>query len=198
MKTVRSVLVLAVAALSVGGASTLIAQQPAAGGQAQRAPAPRVSPPAVSGMVVEGNRVTVYYAKVGVKDPKTKEDRKIWGGLVPFGKVWRLGANEATLLTTEKPITIGSVEVPAGAHSLYMWPNEDGSAKLIINKQVGQWGATYNESMDLGRVDLTKAAQATPNDALTITVGRGEGGAGGVIKIAFADAEYSVPFTVKK
>ena len=53
--------------------------------------------------------------------------RKIWGGLVPYGKVWRMGANEATILKTTKAIEIGGKEIPAGSYSLYMWPEENGS-----------------------------------------------------------------------
>ena len=57
-----------------------------------------------------------------------------------------MGADESTLLITEKPLTLGGTSVPAGAYSLYMLPNEDGSAKLIINKRLGQWGTQYDES----------------------------------------------------
>ena len=60
--------------------------------------------------------------------------RQIWGGLVPNGKVWRTGSDEATLLITQKPIVINGTTVPAGAYTLFTMPNEDGSAKLIINK----------------------------------------------------------------
>src|SRR5690242_794256 len=100
----------------------------------------RVSPHETVSAVIDGTRVTVTYGRPYTKDPKTGEARKIWGGLVPFGKVWRTGADEATTLIAQKPITIGGTAVPAGAYTLFTLPAEDGSAKLIVNKQVGQWG----------------------------------------------------------
>src|SRR5271156_6227143 len=91
----------------------------------------RVSPHETTGAVVDGNRVTVVYGRPYTKDPKSGEIRKIWGGLVPYGSVWRTGADEATLLITQKPILIGGTTVPAGAYTLFTLPNEDGTAKLI-------------------------------------------------------------------
>src|ERR1700710_714849 len=87
----------------------------------------RVSPHETVGSVIDGNRVTIVYGRPFTKDPKTGADRKIWGGLVPFGKVWRTGADEATLLITQQPIVMGGATIPAGAYSLWMLPNEDGS-----------------------------------------------------------------------
>src|SRR5438132_14140300 len=95
----------------------------------------RVSPHDTISSVIDGNRVTIVYGRPYTKDPKTGAPRKIWGGLVPFGKVWRTGADEATLLITQQPITMGDTTIPAGAYTLYTLPNEDGSAKLIVNKQ---------------------------------------------------------------
>ena len=100
----------------------------------------RVSPHETIGAVIDGNRVTVVYGRPYTKKPGTSENRKIWGGLVPYGKVWRTGADEASLLITQKPIIFGDTTVPAGAYSLWTLPNENGTAKLFINKQIGQWG----------------------------------------------------------
>src|SRR3954453_3927628 len=100
----------------------------------------RVSPHETVGAVIDGDRVTVVYGRPYTKDPKSGEARKIWGGLVPFGKVWRTGADEATLLITQQDIQLGDATIPAGAYTLWTLPNQDGSAKLIVNKQVGQWG----------------------------------------------------------
>ena len=61
------------------------------------------------------------------QDAKTGEARKIWGGLVPFGQVWRLGANEATLIVTQQPLDFGGVTIPAGASTLFFLPMEDGT-----------------------------------------------------------------------
>src|SRR5277367_3231954 len=117
----------------------------------------RISPHETIGTVIDGNRVTIVYGRPYTKDPRTGEPRKIWGDLVPYGKIWRTGADEATLLITQKPIVMGETTIPAGAFTLWTLPNEDGSAKLIVNKQIGQWGVdprepsnAYDEKQDLG------------------------------------------------
>ena len=157
----------------------------------------RVSPHETVSAVIDGGRVTLVYGRPYTKDPKSGEARKIWGGLVPYGKVWRTGADEATLLVTQKSIEIGGTTVPAGAYTLFTLPTEDGSAKLIINKQVGQWGVgpgAYDEKQDLARVDLKKDALEKPVDQFTMSVGKNPAG-GGLIKLMWEDTQYSVAFT---
>src|SRR5437588_10473542 len=100
----------------------------------------RVSPHETVTADIDGNTVTIVYGRPYSKDPKSGATRKIWGGVVPYGKVWRTGADEATLLTTTQPLDIGGTSVPAGTYSLYTQPEESGTAKLIVNKQTGQWG----------------------------------------------------------
>lgn len=157
----------------------------------------RVSPPDIAGTVVDGNRVTVYYSRPFTKDPKTGAARKIWGGLIPYGKVWRAGANEATLLVTQGPIDVAGTTIPGGAFTLFVLPTEDGKAQLIVNKQIGQWGLTYDEKQDVGRVAMTKEELKQPVDQFTMAVQRNPAG-GGVIKLMWESTQYSVPFTVKK
>jgi hypothetical protein len=157
----------------------------------------RVSPHETVSAVIDGNRITVVYGRPYTKDPKSGEARKIWGGLVPHGKVWRTGADEATTLTTQKPIVFGDTTIPAGAYTLYTLPQEDGSAKLIINKQLGQWGTQYDEKQDLARIDLKKDALEKPLDQLAIAVAKNPSG-GGVLKIMWEDTQYSASFTVQK
>jgi Protein of unknown function (DUF2911) len=159
-----------------------------------------VSPHETISQVFDGarnNRVTIVYGRPYSKDPKSGEVRKIWGGLVPYGKVWRTGSDEATLLITQKPIVIGETTIPAGAYTLFTLPQEDGTAKLIINKQVGQWGLSYDEKQDLARVDLKKDAVETPVDQFTMAVGKNPSG-GGVLKMMWENIQYSVAFTVQK
>ncbi len=160
----------------------------------------RVSPHETTGAVIDGNRITVVYGRPYSKDPHTGEVRKIWGGLVPYGKVWRTGADEATLLVLQKPVAIGETTIPAGAYTLWTLPNEDGTAKLIVNKQVGQWGVgrgSYDEQQDLARVDLKKEATDATADQFTIAVAKNAAG-GGVIKLSWENTQYSVAFTVPK
>lgn len=157
----------------------------------------RISPMDVTGAVIDGDRVTIWYSRPYTRDPATKQPRKIWGGLIPYGKVWRTGANEATLMVTQQPIEIAGVSVPAGAYTLFTLPAEDGSAKLIINKQIGQWGLQYDEKQDLARVDLKKDTLDTPVNQFTMAVERNPAG-GGLIKMMWETTQYSVPFTVVK
>jgi hypothetical protein len=82
--------------------------------------------------------------------------------------VWRTGANEATTLTTEVDLNIGGVKVPAGKYTLYTLPSE-GTWKLIINKQTGQWGTRYDQSQDLARVDMKKSSLPQPVEQFTIS-----------------------------
>ena len=160
----------------------------------------RLSPHETIGAVIDGNRVTVTYGRPYTKNPRSGEVRKIWGGLVPYGKVWRTGADEATLLITQKPLMIGATEIPAGAYTLWTLPQEDGTAKLIINKQIGQWGVgpgSYDENQDLARVDLKKESLDKPVDQFTMAVAKNSSG-GGVLKLMWEDTQFSVAFTVQK
>jgi hypothetical protein len=163
----------------------------------------RISPHETISTVVEGNRVTVVYGRPYTKDPKTGEARKIWGGLVPYGKIWRTGADEATLLITQKPIELGGVTVPAGAYTLWVLPGE-GKTQLIVNKQIGQWGIsprdpkqTYDEALDVGRIDLKKDTLKEPVDQFTISVEQSPSG-GGVLKLSWENTQYSATCKVKK
>ena len=157
----------------------------------------RASPHTTFSANADGNRSTVIYGRPYTKNPRTGEVRKIWGGLVPYGKVWRTGADEATLFITQKPLVFGATTVPAGCYTLYTLPNEDGTAKLIINKAIGQWGTEYDESQDLARIDLKKAALATPVDEFTMSIAKAADG-GDVVKLSWENTEYTAAFTVQK
>jgi hypothetical protein len=164
---------------------------------------PRTSPHDTVSAPIDGNLVTIVYGRPYTKDHRSGEPRKIWGGLVPYGKVWRTGADEATLLITQQPLVMGGTTIPAGAYTLWTLPNEDGTAKLIVNKQIGQWGVgrdmkkIYDEAKDVGRIDLKKTTLDKPADQFTMAVAKGESG-GGVLKLSWETTEYSVPFTVQK
>jgi hypothetical protein len=182
---------------------TIVVTVLAAALSAQAQPAARVastggkSPHETTSAVIDGNRVTIIYGRPFTKDPKTGEMRKIWGGLVPFGAAWRMGADEATTLITQKAIMIGETEIPAGAYTLYFVPQESGTSKLAISKTVGAWGVPVNEKNDLARVDVQKGAADKQVDQFTMAVTKNSSG-GGLLKWTWENTEYSVPFTVKK
>jgi hypothetical protein len=128
---------------------------------AQQDKSKRPSPPATAQVELKGKKVTIDYSQPSLKG------RKVGQELAPYGKVWRTGANEATSLITEVALNIGGVKVPAGKYTLYTLPAE-GTWKLIINKQTGQWGTQYDESQDLARVDMKKSQVPQPVERFTI------------------------------
>jgi hypothetical protein len=149
-----------------------------------------------------GDRVTIVYGRPYSADPKTGEIRKIWGGLIggpanPWGKAWRAGSDEATLLITQKPILVGDAPVAPGAYTLFLIPLDDGTAKLVINKQIGQWGLQYDASQDLARVDLKKDSVDPRVDEFTMAIAKGTDG-NGVLKLIWENTQYSVPLTLVK
>ena len=178
MKSLRSIL-LVLTALAL--TSPLLAQEKK----------PRVSPHETVNATVDGAKITIVYGRPYTKDPKSGEKRKIWGGLVPYGKVWRLGADEATILTTDKDISIGGTAITPGSYSLYLWPEESG-AKLIVNKQTGQWGTKYDEKQDLVRIEMKEEPANKPVDQFTIVVDNG------VLKLMWEDRQYSAAIAGKK
>src|SRR6516225_8567503 len=146
---------------------------------------PPASPPGTASVtLVDGKAVTLNYSRPSVRD------RKIFGGLVPYGEVWRTGANAATSLKTDVDLTIGGVTVPAGSYTLYTIPNESGW-KLIINKQTGQWGTAYDEKQDLGRVDMKVANHAISTEQFTISLDK-TGGKSATLKLDWANTTASV------
>lgn len=152
--------------------------------------AQRASPHETAKATIDGATITVEYGRPYVKG------RKIMGGLVPYGKVWRTGADEATTLTTDKAIQIAGAAVPAGKYTLYTLPGES-EWQLIINKQTGQWGTEYAQAQDLARVPLKKGATSAPVEQLTISIDKNPAG-GGLLKIAWESTELTAPITVSK
>ncbi|MDW3211788.1 MAG: DUF2911 domain-containing protein [Reichenbachiella sp.] len=105
----------------------------------------KASPPKVSKATVNGNEITINYSS------PSKKGREIYGGLVPFDKVWRTGANEATTIELSKDAKIGGVDVKAGKYALFTIPGKS-EWTIIINSNAKQWGAyDYDKSKDIGR-----------------------------------------------
>ncbi|HEY4930231.1 MAG TPA: DUF2911 domain-containing protein [Terriglobales bacterium] len=163
----------------------------AMGISAQEQKKPPLSPPGTASLsFADGKTVTSDYSRPSMRS------RKIFGGLVPYGQVWRTGANSATSLKTDVDLTIAGAAVPAGSYTLYTIPNETGW-KLIINKQTGQWGTDYDDKQDLARVDMKVANNATPTEQFTISLDKT--GAGSVtLKLDWAGTTASVSISEKK
>jgi Protein of unknown function (DUF2911) len=146
------------------------------------------SPPANVAATVAGKKITVdYYAP-------SMHGRKIMGGLVPFGEVWCTGANWATKITTEAPLQMGSLKLPAGSYSIWTIPNA-GEWTLIINKQTGQFHKDYDSSTDFGRTKMELKTLAAPVETFKIDV-RADGGNKGTLALDWETTEAYIPFTV--
>ncbi len=121
--------------------------------------------------------------------------RKVFGGIVPWNELWRLGANAATQLITDRDLTIGDTDVPAGTYSLWGLPTPDGWT-LIVNRQHGQWGTEHDAKQDLARIPLSVSRLDAPVERFTITV-TPTGPNGGTIAMEWENTRATVPFRVR-
>lgn len=149
----------------------------------------RVSPHETVSATVDGAKVSVTYGRPYMKG------RKVVGGLIPYGKEWRTGADEATTLVTDKDLMFGNTHVSAGTYTLYTHASEKGW-QLAINKQTGQWGTEYNAAQDLGRVPLTLSKTPAPVEQFTIAIA--DTPAGGDLRLTWDTTQATAAFTVMK
>lgn len=130
-------------------------------------------------------------AKVVYSRP-AKNGRTIFGELVPYGEVWRTGANENTEIRFNTDVTFGGENVPAGTYSLFTVP-EEGNWTVILNSAVDQWGAySYDEGKDVIRIEAAAAETAAPVELLTIYF-EGEGASETNLVIAWDNKVAKVP-----
>jgi hypothetical protein len=122
-----------------------------------------------------------------------KRGRIIFGGVVPWDRVWRTGANAATQLSTEVALTVGGQTIPAGRYGLWSIPTPRG-ATLMVNRQTGQWGTEYDAGSDVARLELTRDSLPEPVDQFTIAIEPVDGG--GVLRLSWDRTSYRVPFTI--
>jgi hypothetical protein len=157
----------------------------------------------------EGKLIWIFYHAPSLKN------RHIFNGagaLQPDGTIWRLGADDATVLHTDADLDVGGLAVPKGEYTLYA-DIDKGNWKLVVNKQLTdargrpQWGinrdgsTTNNPATELGRIALTMGKPASPVENLRITITRTdpptENATHGKLEIAWENVTASVPFTVK-
>ncbi len=143
----------------------------AAPGSAQMDKAPRPSPSAKATCELAGGKTIA----VDYSSPRAK-GRKIFGGLVPYGEVWRAGANEATTFVTTTDVMVGSSHVPAGSYTIFTIPNKD-KWTLIVSKKTGEWGIPYpGADQDLVRVDMKVSATPSPVENFTVAFDKAAAG----------------------
>ncbi len=154
----------------------------------QFGPSKYTSPPANVAATIAGKKITIdYYAP-------SAHGRKIMGGLVPFGEVWCTGANWATKITSEAPLQMGTLRLPAGSYSIWTLPNAN-EWTLIINKRTGQFHKDYDSSTDFGRTKMNLKSLPAPVETFRIEL-RSDGGNKGTLALDWETTEASIPFTV--
>jgi hypothetical protein len=131
-------------------------------------PVRRKSPIAIAKITHEPSNT---YVKVVYGQPY-KRDREIFGDLVPYGEVWRTGANEATELTTTNDIIFAGQELTAGTYTLFSIPREGPQWTVILNNELGQWGSfDYSDSSDVLRADVPAMDKQATTEAFTVQFG---------------------------
>ena len=150
----------------------------------------RPSPPASTQCKLpDGKTISVDYSSPRMKG------RKIFGGLVPYGEVWRTGANEATTFVTTANLSVEGKDVPAGSYTIFTVP-EQSKWTLIINKHTGEWGIPYKyESEELVRVPMQASSTSAPVEDFTISFGQGNGGCN--LQVSWENTQASVTFKEK-
>jgi len=175
-------LLLAITALAFGAAVCASAQP------AKKAP---LSPHETVTAQIGGKTVTITYGRPYMKG------RKIYGGLVPFDKVWRTGADEATTFTTDGDLMLGSLHVPAGTYALFTIPGES-EWTVILNKVAKTWGAydyEKNKGEDLGQTKAKVEKTGSSVEQLTLAIEPGSG-SHGTLSIIWETTRVTVPIMV--
>ena len=132
---------------------------------AQQDKSKRPSPPATAECLLAGGKtVTIDYSS-----PRAN-GRKVYGTLVPFGQVWRAGANEATTFVTTTDLVVGGTTVPAGSYTIFTVPNIE-KWQLVVSKKTGEWGTAYpGPGEDLARIDMKVSQLPAAVENFTISL----------------------------
>jgi Protein of unknown function (DUF2911) len=174
----------------IGGLSIAILALASVTLLAQQDKGSRPSPPAKAECkIANGKTVSVDYSS-----PRAK-GRKIFGGLVPYGQVWRAGANEATTFGTTGDLNVGGKTVPGGKYTMFAVPGED-KWTLVISKKTGEWGTAYpGPENDLVRVDMKVSKTSAPVENFTIAFD--QTGNGCTMRLEWENTRASVDITPK-
>jgi len=145
------------------------------------------SPHAKTTWTVNGATISVQYGRPYLKGRPEAQ-------LMPAGQPWRTGADEATVITSDKPLTFGSVKLAPGSYTINTEPGEK-SWQLILGKlgAAGQWGVPYQPKLEIGRVPMTLTRAASPAEQVTIAI---DGGASPTLKVEWGTVVAAVPFKI--
>jgi hypothetical protein len=155
--------------------------------EARNGPARLSVPDSVRGSIGSAN-LSVAYGR------PLRRGRDLLGNVIPYDRVWRTGANEATMFTTSAAITMAGLALPAGSYTLWTVPHRDG-AELIINRQTGQWGTSYDRRQDLGRAPMRTEPVDPPIEEFTIRV-ESRDATHGALVLEWGAFRWTAPITV--
>ncbi len=146
------------------------------------------SPHVKTAWTVDGAAISIEYGRPYLKGRPDAQ-------MMPAGQPWRTGADEATVLVTDKPLKFGALSLPAGTYTLNTQPGAS-DWQLIVGKlsKPGQWGIPYDPSLEIGRAPMTLGNAAPPVEQLTISID--DTAAGAVLRIEWGATKATVPFTV--
>ncbi len=149
------------------------------------------SPPARAACkFADGKTITVNYSSPRMRG------RKIFGGLVPFGEVWRAGADDATTFVPIVDVIVGGKNVPAGKYTMFTLPTQT-KWTLIVSKQTGEWGTPYpGEQYDFARMEMKIAKLSSPLEDFTISFD--QTGTGCTMKMDWETTRASIDITEKR
>jgi hypothetical protein len=178
-----------------GGCTVLVAAAIAASGVvgfAQKTtevhPGKKGSPHVKTVWTIDGANISIEYGRPSIKG---RSDASV----MPAGEPWRTGADEATVLTTDKPLKFGSVSLPAGTYTINTQPGEK-EWQIIFGKlgKPGQWGIPYNKALEIGRAPMAAGKTKAPVEQLTISID--DTPAGATLRIEWGGTSATAPFTV--
>jgi len=146
------------------------------------------SPHVKSEWKIDGAQTSIEYGRPSVKGRSEAQ-------LMPLGKPWRTGADEATVLTTDRPLKFGSLSLQPGSYTINTQPGEK-EWELIIGKvgKPGQWGVPYNPALEVGRTPMQVTKTKAPVEQLTISVD--DTSSGGTLRVEWGTTSASAPFTI--
>ena len=204
MKILSSLLFAGVLSLALG-ASPVVAQNPAPAQPQPRppvtfAPSGRASTAiSVSGAGGAGPMIAIDYGQPHASG------REVFGTLVPFDSVWRAGANRATQLTTDVPLTIGGTKLAPGSYTLALYASKT-DPRLVINNRTRQWGIPYSATGEIARVPMRARTLSEPVESFTIalvpnanrpTLGPSPTPGTGVLTMTWGTMQFSVDFSAQ-
>ena len=150
-----------------------------------------------SPLAVAFHKTDHLYIKAVYSQP-FKNERALFGSLVPFGEMWRTGANEATEITTTCKVKIAGKTIPAGTYSLFSIPNAD-KWTIILNKDLGLWGAfNYKKELDIARFDVIPSIADTSYEAFTIKFDKGNNSNSVLMNLVWDKTMVGIPIEYSK